>query len=408
MAGKFVNTEINDTIQSVTTGVIDRINNNYYHFNSLTPITVTYYNLDPNKSGFDESLGTTYDVFGEDSSLRYNKIKEFIIYGVDKIDRNISMTDFGAEADEVTGKAIIIPNTVIPHPNDFFEINYLKEPLLFKVINAQATVLDTGSNCYEIEYTISHSDNTLIDENVTDEFNYIVANAGTSYNPVILSSNYDLLDYVDTAVCKLRLFYKSIFYSDRVDALILNNNGLRFYDSFLTEFVIDTGILSDKSNFLYLTHQVPVSNSFSIQYNRSFFRYLIDKDRDNVQDANTYCFGEMIENRSIIFYNRVEEYFKMIYKPVKGLLPGFNENLTFYTFDSVLMSGIKSGELIEDDILSNIIIKYFNDVDYTKEDIEALDSIDFINNPPKLFYYVPVAIYCLEAFIKRLMSRKDN
>jgi hypothetical protein len=204
------------------------------------------------------------------------------------------------------------------------------------------------------------------------------------------------------------LFYKEIFYSDRVDALILNNGGLRFYDSYLTEFVIETGILSDNENFLYLTHQIPIPQVFHNKYNRSFFRYLVDKDLANVEKANTYCFGDLIENRTVIFYHRVEEYFKMIYEPMKGLLPGYDQYMTFYTFDSVLINGIKTGELIEDDILSNIIIKYFNDMDYTKEDIEGLDSIDFIDNPSKLFYYVPCVIYCLEAFIKKLMSKRDN
>ena len=81
--------------------------------------------------------------------------------------------------------------------------------------------------------------------------------------------------------------------------------------------------------------------------------------------------------------------------------------LVFEIFDAPLLEGIANDKLFGDDILSDIIIKYFNDHDITEDDLDALDVYNYMDNAMQ-FYYVPIVIFILEYYIKALMSRQAN
>ena len=78
MAGKFVNTKYQDTVQSLVDGVKDKINSPFYQYNNEKPTIVTYYNINRKKSCVDEGTGMAYANIGDKSSLKYNKIDKII------------------------------------------------------------------------------------------------------------------------------------------------------------------------------------------------------------------------------------------------------------------------------------------------------------------------------------------
>ena len=43
------------------------------------------------------------------------------------------MGDFGLESSEVTGEAVILPNTIIPYVGDYFRLYQIDKPYLFSV-----------------------------------------------------------------------------------------------------------------------------------------------------------------------------------------------------------------------------------------------------------------------------------
>ena len=53
--------------------------------------------------------------------------------------------------------------------------------------------------------------------------------------------------------------------------------------------------------------------------------------------------------------------------------------------------------------LKNLIVKYFNDVDITVEDLEKLKHIDYMDNK-EFFYGIPFAIFCIEQQIAKNLS----
>ena len=150
--GKFKNTRYMDTIDNIVNATKDKLNNPYYIFNDKKPTKVTYYSQSIERSTLDEASGLYGSHLGADSPFKFNKIIDFLLYGIDRIETQYDNGDNGIEAAPITGQAIVLPNTIIPRPGDFFSIKYIKEEILFKINSVTVDTLDTGANIYQIEY----------------------------------------------------------------------------------------------------------------------------------------------------------------------------------------------------------------------------------------------------------------
>ena len=404
--GKFINQELIEGVNKTLDGFKERLNNPFYAFNQQKPYTVTYFNINKEHTSFDEASGLNYDSVGEYSSIKYNKINNFIIYGVDKLEVTINTGEIGAEADPLGGNCIILPNTITPYAGDMF-ILHEDQDLLCKIQDAQSDTLSNGANVWKIEFQIQYVGIDRIECNVIDEYEFVINNTGTEYNPILKKSEYELLEKLDYELSKLRLFYKEVFYSDRVQSLIFLDKNRRFYDSFVTEFVIRTKLLRENSNkFTYLSHQVAVPKTFSLDYEKSFFRRVEEKDKRNIEKTPIFAYGIPIESSTNIFSTRYEEYYELIHDNINGLAPDLTYFLTFETFDQELLEGIRDNKLVEDP-LSNIIIKYFNDININSNDIDTLKDIDYKDNY-ELFFKLPIIIYIVEYYCKKLMSKESS
>ena len=78
--------------------------------------------------------------------------------------------------------------------------------------------------------------------------------------------------------------------------------------------------------------------------------------------------------------------------------------LTFDIINNDLLENIDSGTL-SDNELDNIIIKYFNDIDLSRNDIEAMDNIDY-RDSYELFFKLPIVLFILEYSIKKIMLKE--
>lgn len=154
MAGKFSDTSYKNTIDNLVSATKDKLNNPFYVFSDQKPTKVTYYSQNIEQSTLDQASGLYQAHVGKGSPFKFNKIKDFFLYGIEKISTDYDVGDNGIEANEITGDAIILPNTVAPRDGDFFSISYVKESLLFKVNGVTTDTLDTGANFYKIEYKL--------------------------------------------------------------------------------------------------------------------------------------------------------------------------------------------------------------------------------------------------------------
>lgn len=405
--GKFTNMEIINNIDTITSLANDRLNNPFYSFNNSKGTVVTYYNTDINNMPLDNVTGLEYRHKGKYSNCKYNKISKFVLYGLDRMPVTLEDTEEGQQAQEISGEAIILPNTITPYPGDFFVIDHIKDKILFKVIDAQSDTFNNGANVWQIQYKLDDVSNKELETyNIGKKYIFLLNNNGTSYNSIIEENEFNIIRNLEELSDNMREYYKSIFYNDRVQSLIVSANNNKFYDSFLTEFIIKNKLLEDKNNYLYLAHQLSTPKTFSLDYSRSFFYCIEEKNIDKLKRIDTVAYGELIDNKTSIFSTRYEPYLKMTY--IKGKISDtFAKGLIFEIFDEDLIYHIQNNKLYGNDILADIIIKYFNDENITEEDYEKLDIINYSDNIV-LFYYVPIAIYILEYYIKKLMSNKVN
>jgi len=99
MAGKFLDKTYVGTINAIQQGQKERLDNSFYTFTDKTPTIVTYFNINTAESTLDEATKMTYSYTDADSSLRYNRINDCILFGIDKIIVNLEAGEYGIESD---------------------------------------------------------------------------------------------------------------------------------------------------------------------------------------------------------------------------------------------------------------------------------------------------------------------
>lgn len=403
MPGRFSNTTYNDTVNSLLDTMKGAIKNNYYKYTDKQPTPVEYFHINKQASTLDEGSKLAYNNVGDNSPFWYNQIHNMLLYGLDQIQMQYSVEDFGTESTAIEGEAIALPNTIIPYPDDQFYITYLDKQVVFKVTHVDPDTLEDGSNIYKIMYRSSTSKVKDLLHQVIDEYDFIVDNAGTEQNPIILSSTVKFMKQLEKASNTLKEFYQSIFYSKRVQTFIFSYKNDRFYDPYMIEFLRKNKILDGASYYIYIQHQTQIDPLFAMNYGNTFFSYLEKRKLTGIDGCNVYGAGKLIENKFTIFVNRLEDYWEIYYDYPVGyeflnLIPCFTE--TFINHISI-------GHLMEEDKFYNIIIKYLHEVDFSVNDLKILDSIPY-ENCPKLYYAIPCIIYCLDSYIRQLSNTKNE
>lgn len=402
--GKFINTTHTDNINTLVDNVKTIINNPYYVWANSKPTIVDYYNMNRKMSTLDEGFKNINSDLGKDSPIWFNIVRDFYLYGIERIQIQIEDGEFGAESGDISGEAFILPNTIIPYAGDMFVIKYIKEKFFFRVTGVSHDTLENGSNMYKITYKLESSENHLKDIRIKDRYRMVVNNIGTDFNAVIREESYDLIERLEALLYKLKTYYTNIFYSSRVQAFIYKFNHKRFYDPYMTEFLMNNSLLSGAEDYVYITQQLPLRSNFPVQYDRSFFRCLELEDFKHMRKYTYKGIGRYIDNDLTIFGTRMEDYFEMDYSftQAEGGLHG-----VLQCFREELFEGIESGKTYDgNDAIYNIIIKYATGQDIDDQDVEFID-FDIYNNIT-LFYAIPCIIFCLEGSIKRMMAKIDQ
>jgi len=435
VAGKFFNTTtaytqmVNQAAQTMK-GLMD---NPYYLFTDKKASECTYYNLNTTMTTLDEATRGNYSEISNSSPLRFNKIKNFLLYGVTKIDINLEVAEFGLETTDVTGEALVLPRTIIPYPGDRFILTQTKENLLFRVTAVNPNTLDTGATLYRINYVLESSDGIKkIDPQVVKIFNFVLDNTGLGSNAaasLIEEDQFnDLSDLQDMAT-ELKDFYISMFYDTKVQSFTYQHNpftkewedmnggqhhlhlanmhkvdcrnplGFKVYDPYLIEFMIRNKILTGATDYIYVSQQMFLPSTFAMDYNKTIFASLEDRFINKHYGRSVgnllYC-----DQQLSLLYAYPLDYYYMTYHNLDARFyyisifddPDFKNKIIENKYDST------------DNYLKQVIIKYFNSEDITSEDIEHLKHVDYLDN--KTFYYqIPMVIFCIEQQIAGAMKK---
>ena len=441
MAGKFLNTttaysQMTNNMTSMAKKLLD---NPYYLYTDKKATECTYYNINTTMTTLDEATRGNYAEISAQSPLRFNKIKNFLVYGLSRIEPNLTIGEYGLEGDDVTGEAIILPKTIIPYPGDYFFVTALGKDYLFKVNAVNPNTLDTGATMYRINYIMITTDGLKdIEPQVVKRFVFSMNTGGNgSDNGTNLSTSIideetaESTDAFDKTLTALKDYFIALFYEPKIETFIYNYQdytkewhevngipdrpkvfnmrefaesnpfGVKVYDPYLIEFIIRNGILSGSSIYLHVMQKMFLPPSFALDYDRTIFSSIEDK---NIEKHYTRITGNLLkcDQKLSILYAYPEDYFYMQYH---------NLDARFFFInifdDPEFCNRVKQKKYYEHHELKNLIIKYFNDESITKDDLDALDHIDYMKN--KEFYYgIPLAIFCLEKQMMANLSKADT
>ena len=408
--GKIIETTYHDTVGRITSFASDLLKNSFYTLNDKKPSIVTYYNINQVETSLDPGSKLAYDNIGDNSPIRYNKIEDFIIYGFNRIELQLENDEFGLEAEKITGDMFILPNTIKPTEGDYFEVEHIKDSSwLFIVTDVQQDTLENGSNVYKCQYKLEYVDHDRILNNVVEDFTMIEKREGTNVVKVVETNKLAKAKEMDKVAVSLKSYYNDLFYNNKVQTFTyMDLTEWRVYDEYMIEFLIRNKILADGlDSFVYVCHQLEVDKTFSLDYDGTIFRALELRDKDRLRTA-CRCFRlvDISNEYATIFASRYEAYFKTRY-----IKPAYDIVYNGAAFPDELVYDIIEHNLVDDDkdlnevtpLWRNIIVKYFYNEDYTKDEVQSIYNIDF-DESIQAFYMIPTLILCLEYAIEKLLK----
>lgn len=417
---------INVTHTQVTQSILDLqqdlLKNQYYLFNNMKALPVDYFNINTNRSTLDQALAIQYANLGTESPLRFNLIHDLYLYGLDRIALNLDYNDSMVEASEISGEAVITPNTIIPYPGDYFIIQMIGSRYLFQVNKVDKDTLDNGANYYKINYKLQYQDHDTMDRLlplVVDENQFVSGNVGSNFSPVISKAKYDLGKILDDTSVMLKKYFDSLYFNNKVQTYTFvhlyhvcrtNMNSDYFYDPYMIEFIIKNNVLSNMGDkYLYIDHKTTLRADFPIKYNRSIWKVIENRNKSELTSCKTESAGQYIDDPATIFSTRYENYFELNYNdPIQ-----FGRDLadTINIIPNAVIGHIINNQLFDIDSeysKYNLLIKYFNNKDISAEDLLPLNRITELDNDNVNYFALPMIIFVLDTYIKKLMTNNNK
>ena len=400
--GNFTNTAYANTINSLVNATKDKIKNPYYKFTDKKPTSVVYYKINKEASTLDVGSKTVYENVGKDSPLKYNRIDNFYLYGIEKIQLSYDNGEFGLEASPIEGDAIILPDTIEPSVGDFFTIPYIKEDICFRITSVTKDTLESGGNIYQVSYTNEYYKIKELEKSVIKTFKFIVDNSGTDFSTILLSRDYELLEKLENLVESLIDYFNELFFDNNVQTFCYHlPDDTVIYDPYLIEFLIRNNVMTYGSKFIYVNHECTLEKTFSLNYAKSFF-YALENPSEKI-DPQTFASTELIKDPNSLFVTRLISYYKLKY---------FNHErgTAIEIFDHDVINHIKNNKYYDEKdrkSIFNIWIAYFNtDNDYIKGNIlDTIKKFDW-EDGKQCFYGLVIDIFIIERYIEYLVKNK--
>ena len=407
--GNFINTNYNKTIDNLVEGAKSRLNNPFYIYGDRKPTIVTYYNINHNASTLDTGSSTLYDDIGQNSSLRFNKIENFHLYGIEKINVNLDVGEYGLES-PIEGEALILPNTIVPVPGDMFIINHvIDKPYLFMVTGIGIDTLYTGANFYKISYKLTRTDmdalTSLETVQTIKRFTYKAGNVGTTLTPLIESNQAELIDKIEDNIDTLLNYYMNLFYKNSVQNFILEYQHMYLYDPYLIEFMIRNKLFAlSGNNYFHVEQAVYIGDTFALEYDHSIFKD-IEIKKSNMRLNSVYPVP--VDDPNSLLVDRLESYYKL---SNKVMYKDYDNPINWLDMD--LLDRVINNELYDEDsnlYYRNLLILYMNnkEFDITDKIMNSIMDIEF-NYTKELFYMIPILVFILKSYVNKQQEARKK
>lgn len=362
-----------------------------------TPTFVDYYHIDNSETTLDTGYKDAFSIIGKRSPIRFNKISNFPLYGINPIVLQLDDTDQGLDS-TFEDEAIVVPGTIKPLENDFFIIPTLNDAYIFRVtsINYDSIMAD---NYYKIGYRLDDLSNEKLEDlgkQVIEEYTCLLENIGTENKCIIEADVKESIDKIDEMYSDMCNTYISLFYNERHNVFLGENGPNQYlYDPFQTEFINKHQLFNRRKDYqtLLLTEQVSDSK-FKIKYEKSVYRFIERRNYKLVNNFN-YVLYSSFDRRETSFARWFERniYILDIPSPYQALQE-------FGLFSNEFVTSIKlNGET--DSEFAQLIQKFVRNEKISIKDIplDLNEELIHLNANLEVFFYTPIVLYIIKTIV---------
>lgn len=373
------------------------------------PVLGRWWNMNDTLSTVDSGMGTADSIVGKDSPFRYNKIDNLPVYNVMKDLQNLEMSldDNGIMDMNVEIEPILLPNTIIPGPYDYFEYTFSNGRNVFFRVNDVKIVTAKSNGYYKVPMHLVDMDSkeypNQIKENVVEEFTVRLDNVGTNEKCIVSNKIFDDIRKLEKLIKVSTSDYIDTFFNRRYNSFILRefNDKFTIFDPYLTKFILNHSIL-DYYDEIIRPVVMEQDDYFRSEYNKTVFRALelrdIGRFNQLLLELNTFT---KKNTNPFDYWGEEMIYLLKVYEDKEQKYPS-NHYMDFSFLYNI--SNISESNSVS--ILENIVIRYFKSSDFNKfmklEEIEMLSKLLEPEYSEYYFYMVPIVLFILIQYLKYL------
>ena len=226
------------------------LNAQYSEYLSGNPTFVIYYQMNTQESKQSESLESVHSLKGANSPVKYNKINNFMVYGVDTLSITTAINDRGLNS-VIEGSCIIPPNSIKPSPEDFFcfDLDGVREQL-FKIKDVQQDKI-TPEKFWQVGFELCQDNTAKIFDNVAKEYTMV---DGANKTIVMEDSEVVAAEAIQFAMDEVRKRYIATFYDEENDVFTYRDRvtGEYYWSPYLQQFLHNTNCILYSKEAKYL------------------------------------------------------------------------------------------------------------------------------------------------------------
>lgn len=382
----------------------NRLNSQLTRFLDKSPVFVTYYHVNVNETTTDEGFRDIESIIGNRSPLRFQKIENFPMYGLDQVVLAIQDSEQGLDT-EYSSEAVILPNTIKPLQNDIFKINHVKGSFLFRVTEVQYDNI-RPDNYYKINFRFEWLDDEKadkLDEQVEENFSCILQNIGTEENCLIQEDYYKQLKLIDEMFNDMVKTYKILFYNERYNCFLWERlDGYKIYDPFQTVFFNNHKLLNNKADY----STIMLSEEFNdhkrkIKYERSIYRCFERRDTKLLSEFKYHTIpGTYKKDSSFARWN--DQSIMIVEIPSPQDDSATDSLLTPDIINTFKMNGPTDSKYVElmQKFIRNESMTIYDIPTNLNEELIKLDANE------EVFFFTPILMYIIQTVVNDFLSEK--
>ena len=373
----------------------NRLDSKLIRFLDKMPTFVTYYHINADESTTDEGYRDIESIVGHRSPLKYNKIENFPLYGIESVVLNLQDTEQGLDT-EYSSEAVILPNTLKPLHNDIFVIRTEKGAFLFRVDEVQTDSI-RPDNFYQIRFFFQCMGEEWIEKiekyQLFNSYTCLLENIGTDNTCIILDGDYDQINGLNSMIREMIQAYYALFYSERYNCFLgILPDGRKLFDPLQSVFINKNRILQRMNDYKTIILSEGFDDRYrKIKYERSIYRFFERKNIDLINEFPYHVFpGDFKEDS--IFHRWYDKYVHIIDIPAHTVIKCPYQFLPERIVNTLKLNSPSDSEYV------TVMQKYLRDESMSIYDVPLTlhEEVISLNDSMEVYLFTPILIYIVQ------------